>query len=138
MPLSENGGFAVKEYEKLGTHMRMEYSLSGTEEAEVELAALYYPGYEIVYRDGSDETGQKGHRLTGYAGRNHLLTVLVPPGNGLLICRYRGQALWRWSLFASLAALVVFGSVLWAEYKNVSVFKSLLMMRNRRHMHGSQ
>ncbi len=138
VPLSENGGFAVKEYEKLGTHMRMEYSLSGTEEAEVELAALYYPGYEIVYRDGSDETGQKERRLAGYGGTNRLLTVLVPPGEGLLICRYRGQALWRWSLFASLAALVVFGSVLWAEYKNVSVFKSLLMMRNRRHMHGSQ
>ena len=138
VPLSENSGFTVEAYEKQGTHMRVEYNLSGTEEAQVELAALYYPGYEILYQNLSDETGQRGSRLTGYGGTNHLLTVSVPPGKGLLTCRYRGQASWRWGLLASLAALAVFSGGLWAEYKHVSIFKSLLMMRNRRHMHGSQ
>lgn len=138
VPLSENSGFTVEAYEKQGTYMRVEYSLSGTEEAQVELAALYYPGYEILYQNLSDETGQSGSRLTGYGGTNHLLTVSVPPGKGLLTCQYRGQASWRWGLLASLAALAVFSGGLWTEYKQVSVFKSLLMMRNRRHMHGSQ
>lgn len=117
VPLSENGGFTVEAYEKLGTHMRVEYSLSGAEEAEVELAVLYYPGYEILYQDLSDGTGQKIRRLVGYSGANHLLSVLVPSGEGLLICRYRGQALWRWSLLASLAALAGIGTYLWMERK---------------------
>lgn len=125
VPLSENGGFAVEEYEKQGTHMRMEYSLPGTEEAEVELAALYYPGYEIFYQDLSGKSGQM-HRLAGYAGTGHLLAVRVPPGNGLLTVRYKGTVLWRACFFASCAALIVFG------------IRDKLFFRNRRKMHGSQ
>ena len=134
IPLSTNKNFIVDEYEKQGTHMYVKYSLSGTEPAEVELAALHYPGYEILYRDASGKTAG----LTSYPGNNYYLTVLVPPGTGELSVRYKGPLLWKGCFLASLAALVVFGVTARAEQKNESVTRSLLIFRNRRHMHGSQ
>lgn len=108
VPLSENSGFTVEEYEKQGTHMRVEYSLPGTEEAEVGLAALYYPGYEILYQDMSAGADGTARRLAGYAGADHLLSVLVPSGEGKLTVCYKGTFLWRACFIVSCAALVVF------------------------------
>lgn len=138
VPLSEHDGFVVEEYEKQGTHMRFVYGLWGTEPADVELAAFYYPGYEILYQDASGQSEGKPVRLTSHPGNHSYLTVSLPPGRGILTVRYKGTLLWRGCFLVSLAAAVVFGAVLRAEQKNRSVFKSLFIFRDRRHMHGSQ
>lgn len=134
IPISTNENFIVDEYEKQGTHMYVKYNLSGIEPAEVELTALHYPGYEILHRDASGKTVG----LTSYRGNNGYLTVSVPPGTGELSVRYKGTFLWKGCFLVSLTALVVFGMVVQAEQKNGSVIQSLLIFRNRRHMHGSQ
>lgn len=138
VPLSTNKDFVAEEYEKHGTHINVEYNLQGTAPAAVELTCLYYPGFEVLYRNMADGADGKVSELESYSGNNCYLSVMVPPGTGQLTVRFKGAFLWRLSFVVSLAALAGFAVNLWMEQRNISILNGLTFFRNRRHMHGSQ
>lgn len=118
IPQTSHNTITLHDFSKNGSHMSLRFKNNSRTNVDVELPAIYYPGYQAIIEDSSHTQA-----LTTSPSKNGLLNISLPPSN-----QEKTVTIWYGLSKCTTIGLLItgFSAVL------VLIFTVLKVVRNRR------